>query len=300
MTACKTLLLVSLLAKVLKLPISQLAMHVDLFHLVTTEKWRPAAQLFSGRNILPPSLCGHSYKAPYPFQPSWCTLNTRVSPVVCASNKSFFSTCGVVFVWSFLTSGVKTWARLKGQLCLRLVPWLLCPALSWTQTAVLTPCAYGLWILDPTALPALPSTTSLSSTALHLTCFSPWTGCHSSRGCLLSLSLGHGCHSAMPGMPPMHAGAPLYLALGCLANQLGILYRWWPGPGTPTPGHPFMWHFPISLTLSLPLSLSLSLALLLCLPFLCLGWELNSPSSLLWPNSNWTILFSLPESCKGG
>jgi hypothetical protein len=152
-----------------------------------------------------------------------------------------------------------------------------------------------LWTVD-----LGPYCLASSPTALHLTCFSPWTGCHSSRGCLLSLSLGHGCHSAMPGMPPMHAGAPLYLALGCLANQLGILYRWWPGPGTPTPGHPFMWHFPISLTLSLPLSLSLSLALLLCLTFLCLGWELNSPSSLLWPNSNWMILFSLPESCKGG
>jgi hypothetical protein len=35
MTACKTPLLVSLLAKPQELPVSQLARHVDLFHLIT-------------------------------------------------------------------------------------------------------------------------------------------------------------------------------------------------------------------------------------------------------------------------
>jgi hypothetical protein len=74
MTACKTLLLVSLLAKLQELPISQLAMHVDTFHLVITDKLRPAAQLFTGRNTLPPSWYGPSSKAPYPFQPSCYTL----------------------------------------------------------------------------------------------------------------------------------------------------------------------------------------------------------------------------------
>jgi hypothetical protein len=103
MTACKTLLLFSLLAKPQELPVSQLAMCVHPFHLVITDKRRPVAQLFSGRNILPSSWCGPSYKAPYPFQPSCCTLNPSVSLAVCASNK-FFSTCGVVFVWQFLTT----------------------------------------------------------------------------------------------------------------------------------------------------------------------------------------------------
>jgi hypothetical protein len=107
MTTCKTLLLVSLLAKLQKLLVSQLAMHVDPFHLVITDKWRPGAWLFSGRNIHPPSWCGPSYKAPYPLQPSCCTLNPRgAGPAACAFNKSFFSTCGMVFVWQFLTINV--------------------------------------------------------------------------------------------------------------------------------------------------------------------------------------------------
>jgi hypothetical protein len=40
-------------------------------------KWRPAGWLLSGRNTLPPSWCGHSYNAPYPFQPSCSTLILR-------------------------------------------------------------------------------------------------------------------------------------------------------------------------------------------------------------------------------
>jgi hypothetical protein len=77
MTACKTLLLVSLLAKLQELPISQLAMHVDTFHLVITDKWRSVAWLFSGRNTLPLLWCGPFYKAPYTFQTICCTLNPR-------------------------------------------------------------------------------------------------------------------------------------------------------------------------------------------------------------------------------
>jgi hypothetical protein len=75
MTTCKTLLLVSLLAKLQEYPISQLAMHINPFHLVKTDKLRPVAWLFPGRNTIPPSWCGPSYKAPYSFQPSCCTLN---------------------------------------------------------------------------------------------------------------------------------------------------------------------------------------------------------------------------------
>jgi hypothetical protein len=81
----------------------------------------------------------------------------------------------MVFVWWFLTSGAEIRERLTGHLCPGLVPWLLCPTLSRTQTAELTPRAYGLWISELAALPALPSATSLSSTALHLTYSSPWT-----------------------------------------------------------------------------------------------------------------------------
>jgi hypothetical protein len=90
MATRKTLLLVSLLSKPQELPVSQLVMHVDPFLLLITDKWRPVAKLFSGRNILPPSWYGPSYKAPYPFQLSCCTLIPRVSPAVCAPiNLSF-------------------------------------------------------------------------------------------------------------------------------------------------------------------------------------------------------------------
>jgi hypothetical protein len=53
MTTCKTLLVVPLLAKPQELPVSQQAMHIDPFHLVIIDKWRPAAWLLSGRNTLP-------------------------------------------------------------------------------------------------------------------------------------------------------------------------------------------------------------------------------------------------------
>jgi hypothetical protein len=104
MTTCKTLLLVSLLAKLQELPVSQLAMHIDPFHLVITNKQRPAAWLFSGRNTLPPLWCGPSYKALYPFQTSCCTLNPRVNLAVFTSNKSFFfcTWCGLCSVVPYI------------------------------------------------------------------------------------------------------------------------------------------------------------------------------------------------------
>jgi hypothetical protein len=101
MTTCQTPLLVSLfvslLAKSQELPVIQLVRHVDLFHMVITDNQR------SETLSLPPSL-GPSYKAHHPIQPSCYTLNLRVSPAVC--NKSFFSTCGVVFIRQFLTCNV--------------------------------------------------------------------------------------------------------------------------------------------------------------------------------------------------
>jgi hypothetical protein len=41
MTACQTSLLVSLFAKSQELPVTQLAKHVNLFHLVITDNQRP-------------------------------------------------------------------------------------------------------------------------------------------------------------------------------------------------------------------------------------------------------------------
>jgi hypothetical protein len=175
MTTCKTPLLVSLLAKPQELPVSQLATHVNPFHLVITDNQGPVAWLFSGKNTLPLLQCIPSYKALYPLQLSCCTPNLRNSLAVCASNKSFFSTHGVVFIGQFLTSGAETWERLTRRSSTGMVPQLSFPAFSWTQTAELTPCVYGLWILDLTALLAFPSITSLSSSALHLTYSSPQT-----------------------------------------------------------------------------------------------------------------------------
>jgi hypothetical protein len=59
----------------------------------------------------------------------------RRQPSSLCFNKSFFSTHGMVFVWQFLTSGTKTLERLAGCSRLGLVPWPLCPAICWTQTA---------------------------------------------------------------------------------------------------------------------------------------------------------------------
>jgi hypothetical protein len=103
MTASKTLLLVSLLTKLQDLPISQLAMPVDPFHLVITDKLRPAAWLFSGRYTLSPSQCGPSYKAPYPFQPSYCTLNPpgAVQQSVISINLTFLHV-----MWSLFSSSL--------------------------------------------------------------------------------------------------------------------------------------------------------------------------------------------------
>jgi hypothetical protein len=127
-----------------ELPVTQLARHVDLFPLVIAENQRP--ETLSLPHGLTPSI------KPIPNSPKSLLLDLRGdSPVVWISNKSFFSTCGVVFIWQYLTSGAKTLERLTGCFGLGLLPWRLCLALSRTQTAGLTPCASGLWILNLTA-----------------------------------------------------------------------------------------------------------------------------------------------------
>jgi hypothetical protein len=89
-------LLVSLLAKSQELPVSQLARHVNLLHLVITDNRRPETL------SLPPWL-GPSYKAHYPFQPSPCSLNPRETSQqsVISINLSFPHT-----VWSLFGSSL--------------------------------------------------------------------------------------------------------------------------------------------------------------------------------------------------
>jgi hypothetical protein len=146
----------ALLAKSQELPVTQLARHVDLFYLVVTDNRRPET-LSLPHGLAPP------IKPTTDFSLSRFTLHPkRVTALQSGSNKSFFSTHGVVFVRQFLTSRAKIREMLTGCSGPGLLPWPLCPALSQTQTAELTPCASGLWILDLTALPAFPSIISLS------------------------------------------------------------------------------------------------------------------------------------------
>jgi hypothetical protein len=143
-----------------ELPGSQLARHVDPFHLVITDKWRPGAWLFSARNTLPPTWCGPSYKAPYSFQPSCCALNPRgaAQQSVLPINLSFLHV-----VWSLLGSSLYlvpkpgVYRRLTGCSGPGLAPWLSSPALSRTQTAELTPCVYlRTVVLRPYCLASSP------------------------------------------------------------------------------------------------------------------------------------------------
>jgi hypothetical protein len=151
MTACKTLLLLSLLAKLQELPVSQLAIHVNPFHLVITDKQRPVPGCsLGGTSSLP-----HGVTPPIKLPTIPAELlhsGPKSQPSSLAPNKCFFSTRGAVSVQQFLTSGAKTQERLTECCCPGLVPWLSCPALSRTQTAELTPHVYGLWISDLTAL----------------------------------------------------------------------------------------------------------------------------------------------------
>jgi hypothetical protein len=170
----------------------------------------------------------------------------------------------------------------RGCSSLGLLPWPSCSALSRTQTAELTPHASRLWISDLTALLAFPSIINLSCPLL-----SSWPTpllklgkCPSGMPALslslsLSLSLVSEVKGTVPGAPLTPAWGAHRLAWGYLANRLGILCQTATQAGDARP-----WE-PVRVILS-----SLSLLLSLCFPFLHLRWQLNSPSSLLWPNGN--------------
>jgi hypothetical protein len=110
-------------------------------------------------------------------------------PSTLASNKSFFSTCGMVFIQQFLTSGAKTRERLTGPSGPGLVPWLSCPAslgprlLNWPHISTdcgsqtLLPCQ-----LSHPSLASLPLPSTWPTSLLRL------GKCHPYWGCLLSLS----------------------------------------------------------------------------------------------------------------
>jgi hypothetical protein len=117
MTACQTPLLVSLLEKSQELPVSQLARHVDPFHLVITDNWRPGT-LSLLHSLAPP------IKPTTHSSQSAALWSQGRQPSSLYFNKSLFSTHGMVFVEQFLASGAKTWERLTGRSGLGLVPWL--------------------------------------------------------------------------------------------------------------------------------------------------------------------------------
>jgi hypothetical protein len=81
--------------KTQELPVTQLARYVDLFHLVITDNQRPETlSLLYG--LAPP------IKPTTHFSQS-AALWTREWHSCClVPNKSFFSTCGMVFIWQFL------------------------------------------------------------------------------------------------------------------------------------------------------------------------------------------------------
>jgi hypothetical protein len=86
-----------------KLPVFQLAVLTELFHLVITDNQGPTTQLFSETDTLPTLMDGPSYKAHNPIYLGCCTLNPREAAGSLAPNKSFLSTCDTVSVQQFLT-----------------------------------------------------------------------------------------------------------------------------------------------------------------------------------------------------
>jgi hypothetical protein len=139
------------------------------------------------------------------------------------------------------------------------------------------------------------------------------TFCTPQSPCLCScLRLGFK-NAAYPAQRAQAPSSPWAATPFCLANKVWFdsievsalltspfLTFWWQNPGGVSHMDLNPWWVSPSFRLfspSPPASLSLSVSLLcLCDP----GWELLGSSSLLWPNSNWTILLSLPESQKGG
>jgi hypothetical protein len=61
-----------------KLSVFQLAVCIELFHLVITDNQGPTTQLFSETDTLPPLVDGPSYKAYNPVYSGCCALNPKV------------------------------------------------------------------------------------------------------------------------------------------------------------------------------------------------------------------------------
>jgi hypothetical protein len=62
-----------------KLPVFQLAVCTELFHLVITDNQGPTTQLLSETDTLPPLVDGPSYKTHNPVYSGCCTLNMKIS-----------------------------------------------------------------------------------------------------------------------------------------------------------------------------------------------------------------------------
>jgi hypothetical protein len=202
MTACKTLLLVFLFAKSQERSVSQLARHVDLFHLVNTDNQRRGTVSLPHRMaplIKPPT---HYIQAAVLW--SWGRHPSSLY-------LTFFSTRGVVVIWQFLTSGAKPRDRLTGcsgwgwPLGFHILPSPVPRLLNWPHVPM--DCGSRTLLLCPLSHPPL------ASLSLPFTWPTPLLRlgkCHPSQGCLLSQ--GHRSHSAAPGTAPTPAGAPLCLA----------------------------------------------------------------------------------------
>jgi hypothetical protein len=85
-----------------ELPVTQLARHVDLFHLVIADNWR-SETLSLPHGLAPPIKPTTQFSQAEPESDS---------PVVW-TNKPFLSTRGMVFIWQYLISGAETWERLQ-------------------------------------------------------------------------------------------------------------------------------------------------------------------------------------------
>jgi hypothetical protein len=138
-----------------ELPVTQLASHVDLFHLVITDNQRPDS--LSLPHGLAPAI-----KPTTHFQPNCLTLSLKRVTALQSGPVNLSFPHMACYLFSSALHLVPKPGRGYRMLQLGLLPWPSCPALSWTQTAELTPRASGLWISDLTSLPAFPSIIGLS------------------------------------------------------------------------------------------------------------------------------------------
>jgi hypothetical protein len=95
-----------------ELPVTQLARHVDQFHLVITDNQRPETPSLPHGLALPTRPTPQFSQVATPW--SWGWRDGGSSPVVW-TNKSFLSTRGVVLIQQYLTSGAETWEKLTGH-----------------------------------------------------------------------------------------------------------------------------------------------------------------------------------------